>query len=200
MVLTLQRKIFKKIRIGMISTVMTVLSVPLGCIGKSVSSRSRQVILPLYQALVRPHAVPSVLFRYSQLREDKELQERVQMMRGLEYHSYEERLRELELFSLEKTERISIMHINISKAGDKGMVPSKGNSHRVRSNSHKLKHKTFHLRMKKNFAWSGHWNRLPREVSLSGDIEIPPGHPPDLRDLALAVGLDWVISRGPPQP
>ncbi|GAB0178024.1 triadin [Grus japonensis] len=157
----------------------------LGCIKRSVTSRSRQVILPLCSALMRPHLEYCVQLWGSQHWKVMELLEQVQrratkMMRGLEHLSYEDELRELGLFSLEKRrlqgDLIAVFqYLKGAYKKDGERLFTRAFNNRTRGNGFKLKEGGFRLGLRKKLFTMRlvrHWNRLPREVVAAPSLEV----------------------------
>ncbi|PKU44659.1 hypothetical protein llap_5048 [Limosa lapponica baueri] len=146
---------------------------------------SREVILPLYSALVRPHLAYCVHLSSPQHRKDVGLLERDQqramkMIRGPEHLSCEDRLRELGLFSLEnrRLQRNLIAAFQYVKGAyrrdGEGLFIREW-SDRTRGNGFKLKEGRFRLDTRKKFFTVRvvrHWNRLSREVMDAPSLEV----------------------------
>ena len=155
-----------------------------GFIGRSFTFKSEKIILTLYNSLVRPHLEYNVQFWSPYYKKDIEKLERIQrrltkMVPRLRNKSYEERLKELNLFTLSKR-RLRGDLITLFKIfkGFTNMNPDNfltlDRSNFTRNNGFKIIGKRFKTNEAKHFFFNrviNIWNGLPSNVVDSGTIE-----------------------------
>ncbi|KAK4818682.1 hypothetical protein QYF61_017903 [Mycteria americana] len=182
----------------------------LGCLTSSVASGSREVILPLCSALVRPPLQYCVQIWGPQYKKDMEMLEQVQrrdmkIIRGL---------RELGFFSLEKKRlwgdliaAFQYFKGAYKKDGDRLFSraccdSTRGNGFKLKEGRQDTRKKFFTMRVVR------HWNRLPREVVDAPSLETFKARLDRAlsnliwwkMSLPMAGGLDEMTFKGPFQP
>ncbi|PKU40764.1 hypothetical protein llap_8936 [Limosa lapponica baueri] len=152
--------------------------------GWCITSRGKEVIIPLYSLPVRPHLEYCVQFWSLLYKKDVDTLERVQrratkVIKGLGSLWYEERLRELDLFSLEKRRvrgdlSTVFQYLKGGYKEDGDCLFTRSHREKTRGNSSKLLQGRFRLDTRGQLFTMrtiSYWNNLLREVVDSPTLD-----------------------------
>ena len=155
----------------------------LGFIARNFTFKSKEIIIPLYLSLVRPHLEYAVQFWSPHLRKDIVKLERIQhratkLIPALRGKSYPERLKELGLITLERRRlRGQLIETYKYLYGFNNVDPigifDRDENERLRNNGLKLKVKRFNTTVAQHFfpiEIPRVWNRLPNNVVESESV------------------------------
>jgi len=149
----------------------------LGCIKSSMASRSRENIPSICSILVRPHLESCIQF-WKDVDMLKQVQRRgTKMIRGLKQLFYEKRLRELGLFSLEKSRLQGDLTAEFrylkGPTRELETLSTRACHDRARSNVFKLKEGRLDIRNKFfTMRVVRPWPRLPREAVAAPSLAV----------------------------
>jgi ribonuclease P/MRP protein subunit RPP40 len=152
---------------------------------RALTNRTPEVFLPLYSAFVRPHLEYCVQAWSPYLRKDVQCLEKVQrlatrMISGCKGLSYDERLKKLDLFSLERRrvrgDLIEVFKIfkGISGLSVKDFFVTFDTGKVTRGHSMKVNKQFARLNIRANFFSHrvvNKWNKLPQEVVDSDTVK-----------------------------
>lgn len=157
----------------------------LGIINRNVSYKSKEVITKLYSSYVRPHIEYCAQAWSQHSVGDLDLLESVQrratrLIPSLEGMSYEERLKELNMFSVRRRFlRGDLIHVfklfNNSGELDWGEFFVLNTDDRMRGHNKKIKKQQCHLNVRKNFFSHrvvNFWNSLPADIVNSDNLNV----------------------------
>ena len=155
-----------------------------GSINRVVANRDREVTVPLYYTLVKPHLKYHIQTRGLHYRKNVELldgvwRRAIKMTEGLEHLSYEDRLRELGLFSSEKRRLqedliAAFQYLKGAYKQEEDLLFTQSDSDRTRGDGFQLKKGRFRLDVKEECFAQGvmeSWNMLPRDVVDAPSLE-----------------------------
>lgn len=179
----------------------------LGMINRCILSRSREMLVPLYKSLVRPHVEYVTPVWSPHYAKDKALIEKVQhrftrMIVGMKGLGYDDRLRALNLWTLEeRRNRFDLIEVykilRLDASSPMRDFFDLDQTGRTRGHTYKLRKHGFNTDIQK-FCFSNRvisrWNKLPADVVMATSLHSFKSGLNQLRSTRMGFFMDNIVS------